>query len=151
MALSTATRKSMTSLHTRRVPLRPRPLRSGRHSPLSLYLELARLTPSRALLDEPEETFIAGWSTASSGSEESEGEDEDDDIIYLGSKPAPSALGAAAEEEGELDFGARSLLAELADTEARASPKPAGLSQATPLQPLRYARSTVLLRVTCIS
>ena len=78
--------------------------------------------------------------------ERSEGEDEDDDIIYLGSKPAPSALrGAAAEEEEELDFGARFLLAELADTEARASPKPAGLSQATPLQPLRYARSTVLL------
>lgn len=100
-------------------------------------------------MDEPEETFIAGWSTASSESEESDGEYEDDDIIYLGSKPAPSALGVAVDEEEEPDFGARFLLAELADAEARASPKPAGLS-ATPLQPLRYARSTVFLRVTCI-
>ena len=78
---------------------------------------------------------MAGWSTASSESEQSECEDEDDDIIYLGSKPAPSALSVVAGEEEELetlDFGARFLFAELAGAaSSHASPKSARLPSAT--------------------
>ena len=101
------------------------------------------ITPLRNDWDDWEEAFTAGWSTASSDAEESECEDGDSDVVYLGSKPAPSTEssiipGPSGEDEpDDLEFGARFLCAtpsEVPDAHAPSTPaKPA-------LEPSRLLR-----------